>query len=305
MRDHITRSMPVGVFACILASVSLCDAALVGRLPATPGGNDYQAYYDTELDITWLADANLAESNTFGVGPINDNSFFNPGAMWFVTAGEYVTAANATEYLGFSSWRLPKVAPIDGVSFDYIPMNDGSSDRGYNVGAPGTAFAGSTASELAHLYYTTLGNIGYYDVTGALNPCSPVYPGCLVETGPFTNLVGYPYWIGTPYDPNPNGAWGFSFNLGEQDAYGTDLKAQVWLVLDGDVDAGAVCGDANADETVSAPDALVALLSAVRLQSCALCSCDTDDSGAVTASDALTILQSSVGLPVTLVCPLC
>jgi hypothetical protein len=110
----------------------------------------------------------LAQSNTFGVGPINDNSSFNPGAMWFATAGEYVAAANAAEYLGFSTWRLPKVAPIDGVSFDYIPRNDGSSDRGYNVGAPGTAFAGSTASELAHLYYTTLGNVGYYAVTGAV-----------------------------------------------------------------------------------------------------------------------------------------
>lgn len=132
-----------------------------------------------------------------------------------------------------------------------------------------------------------------------------MYPGCLAETGPIANLVGYPYWIGTPYDPNPNGAWGFSFNLGEQDAYGTDLKAQVWLVLDGDVGAVAVCGDANADGSVSAPDALVALLSAVALDSCALCRCDTDDSGAVTASDALTILQSSVYLPVTLACRLC
>lgn len=305
MQPHLTRSLSVGVFASVLAFGSPSGAALLGRLPATPGGNDYQAYYDTELDITWLADASLALTNTFGVGPINDNGTFNPGAMWFVTAGEYVAAANAAEYLGFSTWRLPKVAPIDGVSFDYIPMNDGSSDRGYNVGAPGTVFAGSTASELAHLYYTTLGNVGYYDVTGTPTLCSPVYPGCLVETGPFTNLVGYPYWIGTPYDPNPNAGWGFSFDLGEQDAYGKELKAQVWLVLDGDVDAVAVCGDANADEGVSAPDALVALLSAVGLQSCALCRCDTDDSGAVTASDALTILQSAVGLSVTLVCPLC
>ena len=34
------------------------NAALVGRLAATPGGTDYQAYYDDVADLTWLADAN-------------------------------------------------------------------------------------------------------------------------------------------------------------------------------------------------------------------------------------------------------
>jgi hypothetical protein len=34
------------------------QAVLVGELPATPGGTDYQAYYDTVANLTWLADAN-------------------------------------------------------------------------------------------------------------------------------------------------------------------------------------------------------------------------------------------------------
>ncbi|HET9062610.1 MAG TPA: hypothetical protein VFO62_04915, partial [Candidatus Binatia bacterium] len=67
VQAHITRSLSVGLFAYILAFSSPSGAALLGRLPATPGGSDYQAYYDTELDITWLADANLAQTNTFGV----------------------------------------------------------------------------------------------------------------------------------------------------------------------------------------------------------------------------------------------
>lgn len=305
MQPIIIRVLFIALIVSIMASRSPAYAELLGRLPATPGGSDYQAYYDTELDITWLADASLAQSNTFGVSPINDNNTLNPGAMWISTAASYVAAANAAEYLGFSTWRLPKIEPIDGVSFDYIPQTDGSSDRGYNLGAPGTEFEGSTASELAHLYYTTLGNLGYYDVNGGLNSCSPVYPGCLAETGPFTNLLGYSYWIGTPYDPNPNGVWGFSFNLGEQEAYDFSFRSQVWLVLDGDVGAPDVCGDANSDGAVSAPDALAALLAAVGLQSCELCHCDSDGSGAVAASDALVILQSAVHLPVTLSCPAC
>jgi hypothetical protein len=32
-----------------------------------------QAYYDTVLNITWIADANLADTNAFGVTGINAN----------------------------------------------------------------------------------------------------------------------------------------------------------------------------------------------------------------------------------------
>jgi len=35
------------------------NAAFLGRLPATPSGTDYQAYYDDQLNITWAADANI------------------------------------------------------------------------------------------------------------------------------------------------------------------------------------------------------------------------------------------------------
>lgn len=54
--------------ACLLATSA--NAALISRL----GG---QAVYDTDLNVTWLADANLAATNTFGLatnvdlGPIS------------------------------------------------------------------------------------------------------------------------------------------------------------------------------------------------------------------------------------------
>jgi hypothetical protein len=34
-------------------------AALIGVLPTTPGGSDWQAYYDNQLDITWTTNANI------------------------------------------------------------------------------------------------------------------------------------------------------------------------------------------------------------------------------------------------------
>jgi hypothetical protein len=46
----------VTLVSLILVS-SVAQAALIGRLPGTPGGVDFQAYYDTELGITWAANA--------------------------------------------------------------------------------------------------------------------------------------------------------------------------------------------------------------------------------------------------------
>ena len=39
---------------------------LEGRLPATTGGDDYQAYYDPNLDITWVANANINGRDNWG-----------------------------------------------------------------------------------------------------------------------------------------------------------------------------------------------------------------------------------------------
>jgi hypothetical protein len=64
--------------------------------------------------------------------------------------------------------------------------------------------------------------------------------------------------------------------------------------------AGA--GSANA---VTASDALFILRASVSLEICPLCVCDVNNSGSVSATDALTALQFAVGLPVTIDCPVC
>ena len=51
-----------------------------------------------------------------------------------------------------------------------------------------------------------------------------------------------------------------------------------------------------------ASDALFTLRAAIAVESCPLCECDVDSSGVTTASDALAVLQSSVGLPTELNC---
>jgi hypothetical protein len=76
------------VFSLIAVSA---NAALVGRLPATPGGDDFQAAYDDVLDITWATNANLRGFNT--AGPWDDLT------AW----------ASGLDYLGFDDWRLASV----------------------------------------------------------------------------------------------------------------------------------------------------------------------------------------------------
>jgi hypothetical protein len=65
------------------------------------------------------------------------------------------------------------------------------------------------------------------------------------------------------------------------------------------------CADPIGTTAVTASDALFILNVAVGIETCALCTCDTDGSGSIAASDALRALLYAVGLPVPLECPTC
>ncbi len=136
-------------FRLLLVALSLlpglAEAALIGRLPATPGGTHYRAYYDDVLKITWLGDANLAASNRFGVGGIGSN-----GAMNWDTAKLWVAAMNVANYLGFSDWRLPTLSPVSGgATFATGFSNNGITDVGFGqTGIGWDTGAGAIVSEM-------------------------------------------------------------------------------------------------------------------------------------------------------------
>jgi hypothetical protein len=68
------------------------------------------------------------------------------------------------------------------------------------------------------------------------------------------------------------------------------------------------CGDADDSGSISAPDALFILRSAVALSTCDVCICNVDSStgGApISATDALRTLRRAVGIPIALTCPVC
>jgi len=95
-------------------------------------------------------------------------------------------------------WRLPNTV-------DRARKNgyDGSTTAGFNI----------TSSEMGHLFYVSLGNVGYYNKKGEVEPS---FAG-LKNKGPFQNLKESIYFSGTVYSIYPNHPWHFNFYYGGQD----------------------------------------------------------------------------------------
>ena len=106
--------------------------------------------YDSVLKITWLQNANLAATDTFGVSGINAN-----GTMNWDTANRWIAAMNTADYLGYSDWRLPTMVDT-GISGCDSPYT--GTDCGFNVQTVDTSTDPDTVySEMAYMYYVNLG----------------------------------------------------------------------------------------------------------------------------------------------------
>jgi hypothetical protein len=137
--------------------------------------------------------------------------------MTWAKANEWIAAMNTAAYLGVSNWRLPTVTDTGNSGCDFAYTG---TDCGYNVNL--------SAGEMAHMFYSTLGNTGAYDTSGSPTGCSP----CLTDNGPFSNIRPGLYWSGTSYAPLPGEAWSFSFGSGYQGFGG--IIDFAWAVSPGD-----------------------------------------------------------------------
>ena len=210
----------------LIAALSLCAAVVPnlacavaiggqGTWETTLQGRDldgnlsnFEAYYDTTLDITWLADANYAGTT-----------------MTWANANAWVASLNPYGS-GITGWRLPTVTDTGTLGCNY--STTGGTDCGYNVNA--------ATGEMAHMFYSTLGNLAYYSTSGVGNQ-----PGWgLSNTGPFSNVQSSGYWSATEYAPATSSAWYFSFASGSQDGYDKYNSLYAWAVHAGDVGASAV-----------------------------------------------------------------
>ena len=219
---NFIRSAVLAVISALLFVALSANAELVSRL----GG---QAVYDTDRDITWIANGNLGVTQPFGVIGISGN-----GNMDWHTANEWIAAMNAAGYLGFSDWRLPTTQVPDGsctvAPDDDTPRND---SRGYKC----------TGSELGHLFYNALG----------AKAGDSVLEGDVDELAKFSNIITGNYWSATEVEIAPEFFQVFvvAFSVGFQNSDGKSFSYFSWAVRDGDVIEGPSPADVTGVADIS------------------------------------------------------
>jgi uncharacterized protein (TIGR03437 family) len=169
-------------------------------LQVNPGG---QTVYDPIANVTWLANANLGASNTFGLPActgVSPKACVNAnGAMNWNSADQFIKNMNAAAYLGQTNWEMPTA--------------DASCAASYLCPAMTAPFQS--------LFYTQLG----------LTPGMPVVVAPQIAVGPFTGIRPYLYWtcqantVTEPCDsigPETGFEWSYWMGNGFQ---GTDVFA--------------------------------------------------------------------------------
>ena len=215
------------VSAMSLMGSASTQAALIDR------GNGL--IYDNVLDVTWAQDVALSQT-LGGAGIFN----WHGAKAW----------VNQLVYGGYDDWRLPTLAPVNGVRFNSVFHCDGSADYGYGVAAPGGASAGFTGNELAYMYHVNLGNksrctgAGPHLAGKTWGPDVGVQNASFVdaltgETASFLNLQDRKTNFWTDYVPfiDSRGAsysWMFKYT-GFNDWANTIQRERAWAVRDGDV----------------------------------------------------------------------
>lgn len=193
-----------------------------GKLPGAPAATgsglqlsaDGQTVYDPVADVTWLANADLARTQQFGVQCTNHDGTLcidADGSMSHTTAENWISAMNTAAYLGQRNWQLP---PIPSTDATCMPQSSGGFD--------------CTGNTMGSLFYQQL----------KLSQGTPVVSTPTVKVGPFSNLQPYLYWSCTAASqtsvlcssvpPAPNFGWSFSFGNGFQ---GTDLMVNDLYVM--------------------------------------------------------------------------
>ena len=180
---------------------------LTGAPPTVGNGlqvsEDKTTVYDPLTNITWLADANLAATNTFGLPRCTDPltptiCVAADGAMTWDATVQFIANMNSAAYLGQRNWQISTGDPT----------------------CPGYG-CGGNRNPLGNLFYSQLG----------FSAGMSAVPVPDIAVGPFQNIQPYLYWtcagdtIQSPCQtdgPVPNQEWSYSFGSGFQ---GTDILA--------------------------------------------------------------------------------
>jgi hypothetical protein len=207
---------------------SLCTLALclsLGFVPATraapvPGQGTWEttlqprdlnrdgvadAFYDTVLNITWLADGNAL-----------DDVYGNMGRINLPNTQDWVSNLNV---FGMRGWRLPMMKDTGAPGCVEVAM--AGTDCGLNVQTI-SADGQTVYSELGHLFYVTLGNLAMCSPDSTdLQDCIEQPGWGLSNTGGFRRLQDWIYWTGVRDVTDPqHRSWVVHMRFGAQSPAG-------------------------------------------------------------------------------------
>jgi hypothetical protein len=185
-----------------------------------------EAYYDTDLNITWLADANYAQTSEKGYAwkTMGKMSWLN--AHLFARDLRFFDDVNLITY---DNWRLPTATHHNG---DW-------ACTGINC----------TDSEMGYLFYVELGGEAFKSIHTTHN----------ANYNLFSNIQpsDMPYWLDVG-DETYNKAAYFNMRSGQQDGnYIQDNLFYAWAVSDGDVGIATAVPEASTYAMMLAGLALV------------------------------------------------
>lgn len=188
-----------------LGHIASANAALISRLEG-------QVVYDTDRNITWLADANAGAGSIY-----DDGRSSTDGLMSWEKAKEWVGSLTVG---GVTDWRLPTTLIPDTSSGCSNPSDPQAS--------------ACSGSEIGHLYYTEL-NGSFFSGNA---PANGIQDSGDPDLSLFSNIQstagqGGIYWTSTDFSPAR--AWGFNLNKGSQGGQVKSLHHYAWAVHQGDV----------------------------------------------------------------------
>ncbi len=184
--------MSLLILAAVLVVSQAAYAGLTRIGTVIYNGEEYGLIYEDDQNLIWMDYYKPQEP--FGVGWFGMVKW----AAGLNTPGVLTYNFNpGVKVAWLGTWRLPLT--VDGArTFGY----DGTTTAGFNI----------TSSEMGHLFYTSLGNLAYYDTKGKVQAG---WAG-LKNTGPFKNLKPDSYMSGTEYAIYPLHAWDFNMYFGSQ-----------------------------------------------------------------------------------------
>jgi len=207
-----TRLGIIWIGVLVLGWMATAQATLIDR-----GGG---LIYDSDQNLTWLQDANYAQTSGFD----------SDGRMNWDTSMAW---AAGLSYGGYDDWRLPTVVDTGTSGCD---LAHGGTDCGYNVD--------TATGELAYMFHVNLGNESAYNPDGSNNSdgCQDSFPRCLQNTSAdgvdILNLQSDVYWSSTEYAPSSTSyVWLFHAHIGYQNRHLKGNQFYAWAVRSGDVAA--------------------------------------------------------------------